>query len=97
MFESTSRYAHIEDASVKIKDGRRTVTYKKRRFLPDGSEMSLLQEVTITAGDRLDRIAAKLLGDPEQFWHLCDANNNSMHPLEMTSEPGQTLRIARPW
>jgi hypothetical protein len=24
--------------------------------------------------DRLDNIAARYLGDPEQFWRICDAN-----------------------
>jgi len=33
----------------------------------------LLQEHAVTEGERLDHIAAKYLGDPEQFWQLCDA------------------------
>ena len=36
-----------------------------------------------------------MLGDPEQFWRICDAND-AMHPLDMTSEPGRILRIAVP-
>lgn len=94
MFESTSRYSSIEDASIKTDD--RTIVYKKRRFLPNGSEMPLLHEVMIVTGDRIDTISARILGDPEQFWRICDANN-TMHPLELTSEPGSLIRIARLW
>lgn len=94
MFEPTSRYAGVEDASLEI-DGDK-VTYKRRRFLPDLKDLILLQEMNVAAGDRLDRIAARIAGDPEQFWRICDANE-AMHPIELTSEPGSTLRIARPW
>jgi DNA-directed RNA polymerase subunit H (RpoH/RPB5) len=94
MFAKESRYYNIEDATL-VSD-RVTITYKKRRFLPDASEISLLQEMTISSGDRLDRIAARLGGDPEQFWRICDTNN-VMHPLELTNEPGTIVKIARAW
>lgn len=95
MFEPTSRYYQVEDASIKTKDGEKIV-YKKRRFLPDWSKMILLQELKVNDGDRLDMISARVVGDPEQFWRICDANN-AMHPLELTSEAGRPIRIARPW
>ena len=38
-----------------------------------------LQIVTIGAGDRLDNLAARYIGDPQQFWRLCDANG-AMQP-----------------
>ncbi|AIF82585.1 hypothetical protein NTE_00504 [Candidatus Nitrososphaera evergladensis SR1] len=94
MFQPTSRYYNIEDASL-AKDGN-VVAYKKRRFLPKGEEMPLLQALTVSAGDRLDRISSRVFGDPEQFWQICDAND-AMHPLDLTEEPGFMLRIARPW
>jgi nucleoid-associated protein YgaU len=50
----------------------------------------------VSAGDRLDRIAAKIGGDPEQYWRICDANN-VMHPLELTNEPGTTIKISKAW
>lgn len=95
MFSSESRYHNLEDKKIELDNGR-TVSYKKRRFLPDGSDMVLLQELTISEGDRLDRIAAKVGGDPEQYWRVCDANN-VMHPLELTNEPGTAVRISRAW
>jgi hypothetical protein len=99
MFEPTSRYYQVEDASIKTKDergGGGFVTYKRRRFLPDWSSMILLQELRVNEGDRLDTITARIVGDPEQFWRICDAND-AMHPLELTSELGRSIRIARPW
>jgi hypothetical protein len=95
MFEPTSRYNQVEVASMETKEGGK-ITYKRRRFLPDLSKMSILVELTVNDGDRLDMISSKITGDPEQFWRICDANN-SLHPLELTSEPGKSIRIARPW
>ena len=94
MFEHTSRYYPLEEAIYEAADGRRIV-YKRRRFLPQGEAMPLLAEVTVGVDDRLDRIAARALGAPEQFWQVCDANN-AMHPFDLTAEPGRILRIAIP-
>ena len=73
-----------------------TIKYKKRRFLPQGSKMPLLQEITTKSEDRLDIVSYNFFGDPEQFWRICDAND-AMHPLELTSEPDRILRVALPW
>lgn len=94
MFEPTSRYAAIEATTRELPDGR-TVAYVRRRFLPRGSAMPLLVEVTVAQGDRLDVITANTLGDPEQFWRICDAND-AMHPTELTAAPGRRLRVAVP-
>lgn len=94
MFAKESRYHDIEDATL-ISNGV-TISYKKRRFLPNVGHMLIFNEITISSGDRLDRIAAKLGADPEQYWRICDANN-VMHPLELTNEPGTAVKIARVW
>jgi len=94
VFEHTSRYYDLETATYTTPDGR-VVAYKRRRFLPRGGEMSLLAEVTVIRGDRLDLIAARTLGDPEQFWRVCDAND-AMNPVILTEEPGRTLRVPVP-
>jgi hypothetical protein len=94
MFEPTSRYYALETATYAAPDGR-VVAYKRRRFLPQGEGMPLLVEVTVTGGDRLDLIAARTLGDPEQFWRVCDAND-AMNPLDLTAELGRTLRVPVP-
>ena len=94
MFESTSRYARLKTATVTDPRGN-TITYVRRRFLPQGERQPLLVEVTVTDGDRLDLIAARTIGDPEQFWRVCDANN-AMDPFDLAEEPGDELRVSVP-
>lgn len=94
MLEHTSRYDALETATYTAPDGR-VIAYKRRRFLPQGEKMQLLVEVTVSEGDRLDLITARTLGDPEQFWRICDANN-TMNPFDLTAELGRTLRVPVP-
>lgn len=96
MFPVTSRYFGIVIAKYETTDGRETV-YLRRRFLPPvatgtGAEIA---EHTVTQGERLDNITARYLGDAEQFWRVCDANN-AMQPRELTAEVGRRLRISFP-
>ncbi len=94
MFEPTSRYYALEEAKLTTPEGH-VIAYKRRRFLPRGEEMPLLVEVTANQGDRLDLIAARTLGDPEQFWRVCDANN-AMNPFDLTEDPGRMVRVPVP-
>jgi nucleoid-associated protein YgaU len=97
MFESKSRYAEIENTTLTTEKGR-VILYKRRRFLPQRDEMSVLQEVAVVAGDRLDLIASRTLGDPEQYWLICDANN-AMYPpdlIDLEKDPDKVLRISVP-
>ena len=93
-FPITSRYNGIGTTTIDAPDGR-TIVYLQRRFVPPPENFQLLQEHTVTQGDRLDNIAAKYLGDPEQFWRLCDANG-AIRPEELTETIGATLRITLP-
>lgn len=94
MFDHTSRYFPLETAQYETADGRK-IAYKRRRFLPQGKGLPLLQEVIVKEGDRLDLIAYGGLGDPEQFWQVCDAND-AMNPEDLTAEIGRVLRIPTP-
>ena len=93
-FPSTSRYYGIATSQLVQADGR-TVVYVQRRFLPPPESFALLQSVTIVAGDRLDNLAARYLGDPEQAWRLCDANR-AMLPEGLVAELGSQLDITLP-
>lgn len=95
MFDLTSRYAALETAPYTTPDGQRELAYKRRRFLPQGDTMPLLVEVTVSDGDRLDLIAARTIGAPEQFWRIADANN-AMNPTDLTTTPGDVLRVPIP-
>ena len=94
MFNHKSRYYQVPAAIYKTEDGRH-IAYKRRRFLPRGDQIPLLSLVTIVPGDRLDLIAASILGDAEQFWQICDANN-CLNPFDLASEIGAALRVPIP-
>jgi hypothetical protein len=94
MFDATSRYFGLDNATLTAADGR-VIVYKRRRFLPPANQMQTVAEVLVAPGDRLDLIAARLLGDPEQFWRIADANN-ALDPAALVARPGRTLRVALP-
>ena len=94
LFPPTSRYHGIETATL-VAAGGTTVIYIRRRFLPAPDDLSLLQEHVVSDGDRIDNIAARHLGDPQQFWRICDANL-AMHPDELTEVLGRHVRITLP-
>lgn len=93
-FPPNSRYHGCQTAKFSGPDGRPAV-YLSRRFVPGPEEFSVLQEHIVTEGDRIDTIAARYLGDPEQFWRLCDASG-AMRPEALTETPGSRVRIALP-
>ena len=93
-FPPNSRYHRTPTTMRTTPDGR-TVVYLRRRFVPPPDQFSLLREYTVSDGDRLDRIAAEQLGDPEMYWQICDANN-AVVPDELTATPGRVLRITLP-
>jgi hypothetical protein len=94
LFPPTSRYNNVETATLETPGGR-TAIYLRRRFVPPPERFSLLQEYVVVQGDRLDNVTARFLGDPEQFWRVCDANR-AMRPDELTEEVGRRLRITLP-
>ena len=94
LFPPTSRYHNIETGSLLHADGTEVI-YLKRRFVPSPERFTELQEHVVTQGERLDNITARYLGDPLQFWRICDANN-AMNPPELTAKVGRRLRITLP-
>src|SRR5260221_10976943 len=98
MFDPTSRYYKIEVASMTVTDGDglpREIRFVKRRFIPPPDGATPLVEHTVTQGERLDNITARYLGDPTQFWRVCDANV-VLRPTELTDEIGHVIEIALP-
>lgn len=93
-FGPTSRYAAIAIATLKDKDGTE-ITYLRRRFIPDPDRFAVLQVYSVVQGDRVDNITARFLGDPLQFWRVCDANA-AMRPDELTERVGRLIRITMP-
>ena len=98
MFDSTSRYYKLQTSTVDVPNGdgtSRTVRYVQRRVIPPPDNGLTVIEHTVTEGDRLDNITAKYLGDPTEFWLVCDANN-VLRPNDLTDTIGRVIKIALP-
>jgi hypothetical protein len=93
-FPPNSRYHATPLTGLVAPDGR-VVTYLRRRFVPPPERFAVLREHLVVQDDRLDRLAAHHLGDPELFWRLCDAND-ALRPDELTETVGRWLRITLP-
>ena len=94
-FEPNSRYYNVETEQLTVtdRDGReRVIAYKRRRVIPSYEDQPTLAEHRVTEGDRLDNVTARYLGDPTQFWRLCDANV-VLKPEEL-EDIGHVIRIA---
>jgi hypothetical protein len=93
-FAPTSRYYGVAIALLPQADGTQ-LPYLSRRLLPQSGEFSALREHVVVGGERLDRVAAQELGDPELFWRLCDAND-AMRPDDLVAVVGRRLRVTLP-
>ena len=94
LFTINSRYYTVETTQLTTADGK-TIVYLRRRRIPQPEDFFTLQEHRVIESDRLDNITARYLGDPEQFWRLCDSNN-AMQPDELTQEVGSVISITLP-
>ena len=88
MFTKSSRYYPLAELTYSAEDGREIV-YKERRLVPRTPASG---EVTIGQSDRLDLIAGRVLGDPLQFWRLCDANGE-LDPFELEAATGRAIKV----
>jgi hypothetical protein len=91
--DPTSRYAAVGTATFVRPDGTQ-VPYLLRRFIAPPERFSTIGEHRVGDEERLDVIAAQLLGDPRQFWRLCDANL-ATRPEEL-EQPDRVLRVTLP-
>ncbi|HYG09241.1 MAG TPA: hypothetical protein VD835_04640 [Pyrinomonadaceae bacterium] len=97
MFDTNSRYFNLETATINVPDeeeGAREIRYVRRRIIPSAENQTTLVEHTVAQGERLDQITARYIGDPTQFWRVCDANN-VLQPEEL-EETGRVIKIALP-
>ena len=90
----SSRYAGVEVA-VRVEADGREVAYLRRRFCPQPEDLALVTEHVVTGADRIDRVTAAYLGDPEQFWRVADANR-AVRADVLTEVVGRRLRITQP-
>lgn len=93
-FPPSSRYRDTEIVQFVAADGR-SIAYLRRRFVPPPEQFATLLEHRVVEGERPDHLASTYLGDPEQFWRICDANG-AFVPSELTDTPGRSIRITLP-
>lgn len=93
-FPPTSRYYNVQTTSRLAPDGTMQV-YLRRRVVPGSDRFTVVQEHRVAAGERLDHLASTYLGDPEQYWRLCDAND-AVRPDELTETLNRAIDIALP-
>lgn len=94
MFAPSSRYYPLPTTTLTTADGQK-IAYVRRRFLPQPHTFQIVGEIAVNPGDRLDHITFRALGDPEQYWQICDASN-AMNPSDLTHHSGQWLRVPMP-
>ena len=77
--------------------GGRSVPYLQRRIVPQpgAPNYATVNLYTVQQNDRLDRIAAKYLGDPLMAWLICDANG-AIDPDDLVTVQGAVLFITTP-
>ncbi len=95
MFDPHSRYAELpvaELATIGPDGDPRPLRYVSRRFVPREDHGTPLLEHVVVQGERLDVITGRYLGDPTQFWRVCDANG-AMRPGDLVRDPGATVAI----
>ena len=93
MFFRGSRYENIADTTYTTGDGR-TIRYKRMRLIPQGPLAPRLF-TSVQQGERPDLLAFRTVGDPEQFWRLCDLNL-VQRPVDLTAEPGALVAVPAP-
>jgi hypothetical protein len=91
-----SRYYGFPVQQYTAPDGQ-VIPYLGRRMVPQpfAPNYATINQYTVQQGDRLDRIAAKYLGDPLMAWLICDANG-AMKPHDLVATPGAVLNITTP-
>ena len=86
-----SRYYGCGVEQITLSNGL-VVSYLSRRIIPQMSIYTKTQNYSVVAGDRLDNLAARFVGDPILFWMIAEANA-AMDASELTAEPGRSILI----
>jgi hypothetical protein len=90
----TSRYYGTDTATTVLPDGR-MVSYLRRRFVPPPERFALLREHVVGQDERIDRLTAAYLGDPQAFWRVADGNT-ALQPEQLCAVIGRRVRITLP-
>lgn len=92
-FPPESRYQSSSLRALTMPDGR-TIAYLARRLVPAPERFATISVHRVKQGERIDRLAAALTGNPQQFWMLCDANG-AIWPTDL-EVPETPIRVTMP-
>lgn len=93
-YPANSRYANCTQASYVAPDGR-TIAYVAQRIMPAPERFTPMALHRVIAAERVDLVADRYYGDPEQFWRVCDANR-VVWPPDAVSRVDQQVVIPLP-
>ncbi len=88
MIKKSSRY-HGFDHHRHLTPGGHEILYLERRFIP---RLQTSGKTTNAQSERLDLIADRTLGNPQLYWRLCDANEET-NPFVLSERSGRTLKL----
>ena len=92
--EARSRY--LETPGAPLLAVGRAVRWRMPRILPPLEEVPKTgRAASMRAGERLDQLAFRVLGDPLADWLLTDANS-SLDPLRFLSENAYGVELPSP-
>ncbi len=94
-FDANSRYQGVPLAVYQPRPDEPGIPYVQRRFIPQCKDIAIAASVAVQARDRPDLIAARTLGEAEQYWRIADANA-VIDPFEMSDTPGARVLIPLP-
>lgn len=87
MIAPKSRYASAPQFQVKVKDGSfQSACYA----LSTITAVPEFRYYVVMAGERMEQIAARELGDPTLWWQIADLNPEYLFP---EIPPGRTIRL----
>lgn len=93
-FDVDSRYYGLPLMAAATPSGQ-TVRYVSRRFVPDPRRLTVVQTYRVQQHDRIDIVAATVMGKALAYWQICDANL-AVDPDDICAEPGRVIAIALP-
>lgn len=91
MFHRNSRYRDLPQHVWKGPDGVEVV-YVARRPVPRRRDVGADERTVVGPDERLDLVSNRVLGQPEAFWRLCDANG-VLDPFSASGDGGRVLRV----
>jgi hypothetical protein len=94
-FGPNSRYRSVAMGLHQPDPAEPGVVYALRRFIPQQRDIPTQLEYIVQAGVRPDTLGAALLGDPELYWRIADANAVT-DPFELTDTLGARISIPAP-